>query len=92
MNVLTVKLPVELHASITREAQRRNLTRSPLVRGIIERALVRDTDAVSPNCAGLAGDLVGAVRSGRSNLATNRCLLDEAVALDVHRAVADSHR
>ena len=68
------------------------MTRSSLVREIIERALVRDTNAVSPNCAGLAGDSVGAVRSGHTDLATNRRLLDEAVALDAHRAVAGSHR
>ena len=92
MNVLTVKLPAGLHASLTREARRRNVTRSSLVREIIETALVRDADAASPSCAGRAGDFVGAVRSGRTDLATNRRLLDEAIALDAHRAVADSHR
>ena len=68
------------------------MTRPSLVREIIEKALVRDADATSPSCARRAGDFVGAVRSGRTDMATNRHLLDEAVALDVHRAVAASHR
>ena len=68
------------------------MTRPSLVREITEKALVRDADAASPSCARRAGDFVGAVGSGRTDLATNRRLLDEAVALDAHRAVADSHR
>ena len=41
MNVLTVKLPAELHATLTNEARRRNVTRSFLVRQIIENALIQ---------------------------------------------------
>ena len=92
MNVLTVKLPDELHATLTSEARRRNVTRSSLVRKIIENALSRASDAASPSCAGLAGDLVGTVRSGRSDLATNRRLLDEAIAQDEQRGVTDRRR
>ncbi|MCY4350870.1 MAG: ribbon-helix-helix domain-containing protein [Thiotrichales bacterium] len=92
MKILTVKLPTELHATLTSEARRRNVTRSSLVREIIERALTRDADAAPPSCAGLAGDLVGAVRSGRPDLATNRHLLDEAVYQDAHRGIADRRR
>ena len=92
MNVLTVKLPAELHAALTGEARRRNVTRSSLVREMIEAALARDSDAESPTCAGLARDLVGIIRSGRSDLATNRGLLDEAVARDAQRGKADSRR
>ena len=92
MNVLTVKLPAELHATLTSEARRRSVTRSSLVREIIENALIRDADAAPPSCAGLAGDLVGAVRSGRSDLATNRRLLDEAIAQDERRGVTDRRR
>ena len=92
MNILTVKLPTELHATLTSEARRRNVTRSSLVREIIEKALLRGADAAPPSCAALAGNLVGAVRSGRSDLATNRQLLDEAVAQDAHRGIADRRR
>ena len=92
MNVLTVKLPDELHATLTSEARRRNVTRSSLVREIIESALVRATDAAPLSCAGLAGDLVGTFRSGRTDLATNRRLLDEAVVQDSNRGVTDRRR
>ena len=92
MNVLTVKLPTELHVTLTKEALRRNVTRSSLVREIIKDALVRDSDAALPSCAGLAGDLVGTIRSGRSDLATNRGLLAEAVTRDAQRGKADSRR
>ena len=92
MNVLSVKLPAELHATLTHEARRRNVTRSSLVRQIIENALIREPSAESPTCLGLASDLAGAVRSGRADLATNQRLLGEDVAQDVHRAVADNHR
>jgi len=92
MSILTVELPRELHATLTNEARRRNMTRSSLVREIIENALIPGTTVATRSCADLAADIVGAVRSGRTDLATNRRLLDEAVARDAHRAVADGHR
>ena len=92
MNILTVKLPAELHATLTSEARRRNVTRSSLVREFIEDALARDSDVALPTCAELVGALVGTVRSGRSDLATNRHLLEEAVARDAQRASAERSR
>ena len=92
VNVLTAKLPVELHATLTSDARRRNVTRSSLVREIIENALVRDSDAAPQSCAELAGDLIGAIRSGRPDLATNRRLLNEAVAREAQRATAERRR
>ena len=92
MNVLTVELPADLHAALTSEARRRNVTRSSLVREIIENALVRGTSTATRSCADLADDLVGAVHSGRSDLATNRRLLDKAVAQDARPSVTDRHR
>ena len=92
MNVLTVNLPAELHATLTSEARRRNVTRSSLVREIIENALVCDAEAASPTCAGLAGDLVGAVRSGRSDLATGQRFLDKAAAQGARRSVTSRRR
>ena len=90
MSVLSVKLPAELHAALTNEARRRNVTRSSLVRQIIENALIHRADAASPSCMELTGDLVSVVRSGRSDLATNQRLLGEAVAQDAHRDVVDT--
>ena len=92
MNGLSVKLPGELLAVLSREARRRNVSRSSLVRELIANALSDRGGAPPPSCADLAGDLVGAVRSGRSDLATNTRLLDEAVVQDSHRAGGDGHR
>lgn len=44
------------------------------------------TEVTAPSCTDLAGDLVGAVRSGRTDLATNRRLLEEAMLQDARRA------
>ena len=67
------------------------MTLPSLGRDITEKVLVRDADAASPSCVARAGDIVGAVQSGRTDLATNRRLLDEAVDRDAHRTVADGH-
>ena len=91
-SILTVALPGEHHATVTNEARRRNMTRSTLAREIIENALVPGTTDATRSCADPAGDIVDAVRSGRTDLATNRRLLDEAVAQDARCAVTDSHR
>lgn len=92
MNVLTVKPPAELHGTLTSEERRRNVTRTSLFREIIENALVHDTNIETRSCTDLPGDLVGAVSCGRSGPATNRRLLDEAVAQGVHRSVTDRRR
>ena len=92
MNILTVKLPDKLHATLTGEARRRNVTRSSLVREILEDALVRGPNSAAPTCTDLAGDLVGAVRSGHSDLATNRRLLDESIVWDAQRGRTEGRR
>lgn len=89
MNPLSVKLPPELHATLSHEARRRNITRSALVRHIIADALDRGCRPRVPSCAELAGDLVGSFRSGRDDLATNQRLLEEAMLAD---AAADRPR
>ena len=82
MNVLSVKLPNELFSRLTNEARRRNIDRSTLVREILERTLLESPEADPPSCADLAGDLVGSVASGRSNLATDSELLEQAALAD----------
>ena len=59
------------------------------MREIIENALGGSQPTTSPICAELAADLIGSVRSGRPDLATNPLLLDDAVAQDARRAVTD---
>lgn len=82
MSALSVKMPHDLYASLSSEARRRNVTRSALVREILADALARDAEGQPPSCAELAGDLVGAFRSGRNDLATNKELLREATLAD----------
>lgn len=86
MNALSVKLPNELSLRLANEARRRNIDRSTLVREILERTLVDGTDTDPPTCADFAGDLVGSVASGRTDLATNSELLEQAVLADSFRA------
>lgn len=86
MNKLSVKLPDDLYAALVSEARRRNVTRSALVRDILADALARDADERSPSCVELTGDLVGAFRSGRNDLATNKELLREAMLADAGSA------
>ena len=82
MNALSVKLPNELFLRLANEARRRNINRSTLVREILDRTLRNAPSADAPTCADLAGDLVGSVASGRTDLATNRELLEQAVLGD----------
>ena len=72
MNGLSVKLPADLHAMLSREARRRNVSQSFLVRDLIANALSDRGGAPPPSCANLAGDSIGAVHSGRSDLASSR--------------------
>ena len=92
MNVVTVKHPADLEATVASEARHRIVTRSARVRQIIGNALIRNADAVSPSCSILVRELVGAIRSGLSDLATNRRLLDETITRDTHRVAADRCR
>lgn len=79
MNTLSVKLPNELFSRLVNEARRRNVDRSTLLREILERTLLEGPDSDPPSCADMAGDLVGSVASGRTNLATDSELLEQAV-------------
>ena len=80
MEGLSIKLPDELRRRLALEAKRRNLTQSAVVRECIERVLADTPGARQPEtCADLVGDLTGSVRSGRSDLATNKAVLDDAM-------------
>lgn len=92
MTTFSLKLPDDMHAALAAEARRRNITRSALVREMIDRALEYDACAAPPNCAQLAGDLVGAFRSGRPDLATDDRLLEEAVIGDADGNAPDRRR
>ena len=92
MSTFSFKLPDDMYAALATEARRRNVTRSALVREMIDRALEYDACAAPPNCAQLAGDLVGGFRSGRRDLGTDERLLEEAMITDAHADAPDRRR
>lgn len=86
MGTLTVRLPPELEARLVSEAHRRELTKSDLVRFLLEDGLDdRGGDAPPVSCADLARDLIGCVDSGLRDLATNPKYLEEAIIEDCER-------
>lgn len=92
MSALSFKLPDDMHAALAAEARRRNLTKSALVREMIDQALQYNDCAAPPSCAQLAGDLVGTFRSGRTDLGTNERLLEEAMITDARTDAPDRRR
>jgi hypothetical protein len=85
MEVISVKLPAALRAKVASEAQRRNVSQSTIVRESLERALTGSSNRGEASCADLAGNLVGAFRSGRRDLSTNKKLLADAIASNGRR-------
>ncbi len=88
---MSVKIPQELRAKVVQEAQRRNVSLSTIVRESLELVLVTPAKGSQVNCAALAGNLVGSVRSGRGDLSTNKKLLEAAV-VDNARHGSKRHR
>ena len=92
MSTFSFKLPDDMYGALAAEAKRRNITKSALVREMIDRALEYNACAAPPSCAQLAGDLVGAFRSGRSDLGTDGRLLEEAMITDAGTNATDRRR
>ena len=92
MSTFSFKLPDDMYAALAAEAKRRNLTKSAVVREMIDRALRYNDCAAPPSCAQLAGDLVGAFRSGRNDLGTDERLLEEAMITDARPDAPDRSR
>lgn len=81
MELISVKLPEALRAKVAREARRRNVSESTIVRESLEQTLAGATDGRSEaSCAALAGDLVGSINRGRTDLSTNKRLLANFVS------------
>jgi hypothetical protein len=86
MDIISVKLPEELRKRVADEARRRNVSQSTIVRESLQRQLVdRSSARRQVSCADLAGDLIGLVRSGRSDSSTNKVLLADAIGADARR-------
>jgi Arc/MetJ-type ribon-helix-helix transcriptional regulator len=85
MESISVKLPPALRAKVAAEARRRNVSQSTIVRESLEQVLTGPASRGQASCADLAGDLVGAFRSGRRDLSRNKRLLADAIASDARR-------
>jgi predicted DNA-binding protein len=80
MELISIKLPAPLRRRLAAEAKRRNVSQSTIVRESIERTLADSSaNGGARNCADLVTDLIGSVRSGRTDLATNKRLLESTM-------------
>lgn len=87
MEALSIKLPAALRRRLAAESKRRNMTQSAIVRESIEQMFKRSSGKEQPpSCAELVRDLLGSVRSGRSDLATNKAYLEQVMRESDRRA------
>jgi hypothetical protein len=85
MVLIPLKMPSALQAKVAAEARRRNVSQSTIVRESLERTLKSLASRGNVTCADLAGNLVGAFRSGWRDLSTNKKLLADAITSTVRR-------
>ena len=78
MATLTVKVPEELERSITIAARRERVTKSELIRRAMVKYVAQIGDGQKFQSAlDLAGGLIGSVRGGPVDLATNAKYIDD---------------
>ena len=71
MRRISLKLPDDLLAQLAKTAKARRMTRSSLVREILQNALHEQPPAGAVSCYELARDLAGAVKGLPKDLAHN---------------------
>jgi hypothetical protein len=71
MQTISLKLPGDLVAQLEREAKARGVTKSRLVREILEKALRPRSRDAAASCYDLARDLAGSVKGLPRDLAAN---------------------
>jgi len=82
METISFKVPAELRARLEREAKRRQVRQSTIIRESLERTLARaDRAKRERTCADLAGDLIGSF-AGPPDLSTNPKYLHQALIED----------
>jgi predicted DNA-binding protein len=86
MEGISIKLPADLRRRLAAEARRRKMTQSAIVRESLEHVLGSPRGRKSPSSAELVRDLVGSIRSGQSDLATNKAHLERAMLESDRRA------
>jgi len=78
MTTLTVKIPEALERSIALAARRERVTKSELVRRAMTKYVAQLGEGQNfQSAADLAGGLIGSVRGGPADLATNAKYLDD---------------
>lgn len=78
MATLTVKIPAALERSIAMAARRERVTKSEWVRRAVAKYVAQNgEDHKFQSALDLAGDLIGSVRGGPADLATNAKYLDD---------------
>jgi hypothetical protein len=78
MTTLTVKIPETLERSIAIAARRERVTKSELVRRAMAKYVAQSgEDLKFQSAMDLAGDLIGSVRGGPVDLATNAKYMDD---------------
>jgi hypothetical protein len=78
MTTLTVKIPEALERSIAIAARRERVTKSELVRRAMAKYIAQTgEDRTFQSAIDLAGDLIGSVRGGPVDLATNAKYMDD---------------
>jgi predicted transcriptional regulator len=76
VQTISLKLPDDLLADLTREAKARRVSRSALVRRSLEATLRRGSGRRAVSCYDLARDLAGTVKGLPRDLATNPKYMD----------------
>ncbi len=88
---MSLKLPDDLLREVEEEARRTGLTKSQVIRRLVEEGFKHKRKAKSPvTCADLAGDLIGSL-NGPPDLSTNRRYLEEAIWGDFERGRRGDH-
>ena len=91
MKMMSLKLPDDLLREVEEEARRTGLTKSQVIRRLVEEGFKHKRKANSPaTCADLAGDLIGSL-NGPPDLSTNRRYLEEAISEDFERGRRGDH-
>jgi hypothetical protein len=91
MKMMSLKLPDDLLREVEEEARRTGLTKSQVIRRLVEEGFKHKRKAKSPvTCADLASDLIGSL-NGPPDLSTNRRYLEEAIWEDFERGRRGDH-
>jgi hypothetical protein len=91
MKMMSLKLPDDLLREVEEEARRTGLTKSQVIRRLVEEGFKHKRKVKPPvTCADLAGDLIGSL-NGPPDLSTNRRYLEEAIWEDFEHGRRGDH-